>query len=140
MGSDAPAVQDGFIAIDDAHRVRGMAAAFGCGASTRGATGRAPSPRREKKQGTVAAKNLVASLSGQSLTQLEEKSAVLDGLLWLGSRHLAHRGGTLLEGWAAKTIFAGYHASVLPGAISKARLAGRWLTESKPLLSTDPKK
>lgn len=138
IGNDAPAVRDGFIAIDEAHRVRGMAAAFGCGASTRGATGREPSPRREKKQGTVAAKNLVASLSGQSLTQLEEKSAVLDGLLWLGSSHLAHRGGTLLEGWAAKTIFAGYHASVLPGAMSKARLASQWLTEPKSLLSAEP--
>ncbi|GEM_PF-5440355 len=138
MGSDTPAVQDGFIAIDDAHRIRGMAAAFGCGASTRTATGREPSPRRKKKQGTVAAMNLVASLSGQSLRHLEQKSDVLDGLLWLGSNHLAHRGGTLLEGWAAKTIFAGYHASVLPGAMSKARLASQWLTESKPLLSAEP--
>lgn len=112
--------------VDETLRLRDGAPVFRCGGESVG---------ERKRQGRLAAKNLVASLSGQALSRRDSASELLDGLLWLGSTYLAHRGGTLLEGWAARTIFIGYHASVLPGARAKTRLAGNLFSDRPGLLA-----
>jgi NADH dehydrogenase FAD-containing subunit len=111
--------------VDETLRLRDGAPVFRCGGESVG---------ERKRQGRLAAKNLVASLSGQALSRRDSASELLDGLLWLGSTYLAHRGGTLLEGWAARTIFIGYHASVLPGARAKTRLASNLFSDRPGLL------